>query len=246
MQIAKCIFLFHVLPKIIFCLFLCFFFSFYVLVFTASTNKWNSDSKFFANWIFSLIHFDVLRVPTTKWLKCISLSFFFFFFVKWIIIMNVNLLVCIDHRICNWSNLMNGWGNVQRSTRSIKMLLSSVLFALVQYTNSPLLRHDDGRPIIYIVHANVWPFHWNKYLINGYCLPLLAIIFHLHLEEHDSAAAQHNMTIEALEIAVDDALKKADFNWDGMISWREYVYSLSITDTSSEEHIDIDVNLNKI
>lgn len=72
------------------------------------------------------------------------------------------------------------------------------------------------------------------------------IIFHLHLDEHGSAAEQHNMTNEALEIAVDDALKKADFNWDGMISWQEYVYSLSIIDNSSEEHIDMDVNLNKI
>lgn len=35
------------------------------------------------------------------------------------------------------------------------------------------------------------------------------------------------MTEAALEIAVDDALKKADFNYDGMISWQEYMYSLA-------------------
>lgn len=48
------------------------------------------------------------------------------------------------------------------------------------------------------------------------------------------------MTIDALEIAVDDALKKADFNYDGMISWQEYVYSLAQTptvDSSSSEEI---------
>lgn len=45
--------------------------------------------------------------------------------------------------------------------------------------------------------------------------------------EQDSTATQYNMTIEALEIAVDDAIKKADFNWDGMISWQEYNYALA-------------------
>lgn len=59
-----------------------------------------------------------------------------------------------------------------------------------------------------------------------------------HLVENDSTATKYNMTEAALETAVDDALKKADFNYDGMISWQEYVYSLGRekTEESSEEH----------
>lgn len=65
--------------------------------------------------------------------------------------------------------------------------------------------------------------------------------FNIHAQnigEQESTATQYNMTMGALEIAVDDALKKADFNYDGMISWQEYVYSLSNinNDESSEEH----------
>lgn len=50
------------------------------------------------------------------------------------------------------------------------------------------------------------------------------------------------MSNDALEASVDDALKKADFNYDGMISWQEYVYSLSenALKDSSEEHVVAD------
>lgn len=59
------------------------------------------------------------------------------------------------------------------------------------------------------------------------------------------------MTIEALEIAVDDAMRKADFNYDGMISWQEYVYSLGKNPTvdsgsSEEQAAPIEVKDNKM
>lgn len=44
---------------------------------------------------------------------------------------------------------------------------------------------------------------------------------------HDDAnATRPHLTEAELEDAVDKALKKADYNWDGRISWDEYVYSL--------------------
>lgn len=45
------------------------------------------------------------------------------------------------------------------------------------------------------------------------------------------------MTEAALEIAVDDALKKADFNYDGMISWQEYMYSLAKPHTDKSDEV---------
>lgn len=42
------------------------------------------------------------------------------------------------------------------------------------------------------------------------------------------------MTEAALEVAVDKALAKADYNLDGLISWQEYHYSLS--DKDSDHH----------
>lgn len=70
-------------------------------------------------------------------------------------------------------------------------------------------------------------------------MTFLELNFHApNIGEQESTAKEYNMTMEGLEIAVDDALKKADFNYDGMISWQEYVYSLSSIndDGSSEEH----------
>lgn len=45
------------------------------------------------------------------------------------------------------------------------------------------------------------------------------------------------MTSDALEIAIDEALRKADTNWNGMISWEEYVYSLAHNNDGPEEHV---------
>lgn len=38
-----------------------------------------------------------------------------------------------------------------------------------------------------------------------------------------------------LEESVDKALSKADYNWDGYISWDEYVYSMG--DKEVEHHV---------
>lgn len=43
------------------------------------------------------------------------------------------------------------------------------------------------------------------------------------------------MTDAILEDSVDKALNKADYNWDGYISWDEYVYSLG--DKEVAQHI---------
>lgn len=39
-----------------------------------------------------------------------------------------------------------------------------------------------------------------------------------------------------LEESIDKALTKADYNWDGFISWDEYVYSLG--DTEVNHHMN--------
>lgn len=71
---------------------------------------------------------------------------------------------------------------------------------------------------------------------------------------HDETNSTTTQLSEAeLEDAADKALKKADYNWDGFITWDEYVYSLGekevahhIKDVkphdempSSEKHPDI-------
>lgn len=44
------------------------------------------------------------------------------------------------------------------------------------------------------------------------------------------------LTDTLLEDSVDNALKKADYNWDGYISWDEYVYSLG--DKEVAQHVN--------
>lgn len=46
------------------------------------------------------------------------------------------------------------------------------------------------------------------------------------------------MTIDALEIAVDDALLKGDVNLDGMISWEEYMITQKVQATV-ETHVNM-------
>lgn len=95
------------------------------------------------------------------------------------------------------------------------MLLS--VFALL-----PLLR--------YCVNAHrLFAFAWGLQVIN--CNILIS-----YVAEQESTATQYNMTTDALEIAVDDALGRADFNWDGMISWEEYGYSLAHNNVP-EDHV---------
>lgn len=50
---------------------------------------------------------------------------------------------------------------------------------------------------------------------------------------HDEA--KPHLSEESLEDSVDKALNKADYNWDGFISWDEYVYSMG--DKEVEHHI---------
>lgn len=62
-------------------------------------------------------------------------------------------------------------------------------------------------------------------------------MYWFHTAEQESTAQQYNMTSDALEIAIDEALRKADTNWNGMISWEEYVYSLAHNNDGPEEHV---------
>lgn len=55
-------------------------------------------------------------------------------------------------------------------------------------------------------------------------------------EEHDATGTQYNMTIEAMEVSVDGALLRADFNRDGFIAWDEYILSLKAEMAQAQEH----------
>lgn len=56
----------------------------------------------------------------------------------------------------------------------------------------------------------------------------------------ESHAQQEHLTEKILEDSVDQALKKADYNWDGYISWDEYVYSLGNEEVKNHEKHDYD------
>lgn len=45
-----------------------------------------------------------------------------------------------------------------------------------------------------------------------------------------------------LEESVDKALLKADYNWDGLISWNEYVYSMGDTEVSHHMNHDLETH----
>lgn len=55
------------------------------------------------------------------------------------------------------------------------------------------------------------------------------------IEGGDSDAQKVHLTEQVLEESIDKALAKADYNWDGYISWDEYVYSLG--DNEVSEHV---------
>lgn len=55
-------------------------------------------------------------------------------------------------------------------------------------------------------------------------------------EHHQTVNTQYNLTMEAMEISVDGALKRADFNVDGFISWDEYMHSLKLDMLHADEH----------
>lgn len=52
----------------------------------------------------------------------------------------------------------------------------------------------------------------------------------------DSEATKNQLTEQILEESCDKALNKADYNWDGYISWDEYVYSLG--DKEVAQHVN--------
>lgn len=58
---------------------------------------------------------------------------------------------------------------------------------------------------------------------------------HYFIANDEKDAANNHLTEEALEESVDKALTKADYNWDGYISWDEYVYSMG--DKEVEHHV---------
>ncbi|XP_055323558.1 uncharacterized protein DDB_G0283357 isoform X9 [Sitodiplosis mosellana] len=63
---------------------------------------------------------------------------------------------------------------------------------------------------------------------------LIKSLIHWHANEGSEAQAQH-LTDEMLADSVDKALTKADYDWDGYISWDEYVYSLG--DKEVQHHV---------
>lgn len=64
----------------------------------------------------------------------------------------------------------------------------------------------------------------------------------------ESQAQSYNLTEALLEESVDKALAKADYNWDGFISWDEYVYSLGDKEVHNhmKEYETHEVDHNKI
>lgn len=58
------------------------------------------------------------------------------------------------------------------------------------------------------------------------------------IEGEESEAQKLHLTEELLMDSIDKALAKADYNWDGYISWDEYVYSLGDKEVSQhvQEH----------
>lgn len=56
------------------------------------------------------------------------------------------------------------------------------------------------------------------------------------IEGEESEAQKLHLTEELLIDSVDKALAKADYNWDGYISWDEYVYSLGDKEVSQHVH----------
>lgn len=54
---------------------------------------------------------------------------------------------------------------------------------------------------------------------------------------HDgSNDTKPHLTEEELETSIDGAMKKADYNWDGFISWDEYLYSMG--DKTVQQHVN--------
>lgn len=52
------------------------------------------------------------------------------------------------------------------------------------------------------------------------------------IADQENQAQQTHLTEEMLEDSVNQALAKADYDWDGYISWNEYVYSLGDKEVS--------------
>lgn len=46
----------------------------------------------------------------------------------------------------------------------------------------------------------------------------------INIEEGESMAQKQNLGMDEIEASVDQLLAKSDRNFDGMISWEEYIY----------------------
>lgn len=53
------------------------------------------------------------------------------------------------------------------------------------------------------------------------------------------------MSVESMEGSVDAAIKRADFNDDGYISWDEYMYSLKLEMAQAQQHTENNAQQNE-
>lgn len=83
---------------------------------------------------------------------------------------------------------------------------------------------------------------WNH--MRSLCVECSAVLIDMKLTYNiwhfiageDSEATKNQLTEQILEESCDKALNKADYNWDGYISWDEYVYSLG--DKEVAQHVN--------
>lgn len=93
--------------------------------------------------------------------------------------------------------------------------------------------------------GNLWLFlfgtnekHGDQFAISvkcSICKMKLTKCINNFIAHDESQASKYHLTEQMLEESTDRALAKADFDWDGYISWDEYVYSLG--DKEVAEHI---------
>lgn len=67
-------------------------------------------------------------------------------------------------------------------------------------------------------------------------------VFDHFIADQASQAEVEHLTEQLLEESIDKALAKADYNWDGYISWNEYVYSLGDSEVSKHVKTEYDIH----